>query len=71
LNTKRAKLASDGKAKKNLIGDHVRYLGLGGKRYECPVCNRTFSRGFYYQQNSQNGCTRVCLESQISQANNE
>lgn len=66
MNTKRAKLASDGKTKKDLIGNHVRYVGLGGKCYSCPTCDRTFSRGFYYQEGQQTGCTRVCLEKQVS-----
>lgn len=64
MKAKRAKLASDGKVEKNLMGNHVRYVGLGGKRYVCPSCNRAFSRGFYYENNGKTGCKRFCLQSQ-------
>jgi hypothetical protein len=60
----RAKMAIDEKNKSTLIGNHVRYVGLGGKFYCCPTCNRTFSRGFYYENNGKTGCTRNCLQNQ-------
>lgn len=66
MRAKRAKLASDGKNIKDLVGHPVRYLGLGDKRYCCPSCCRTFSRGFYYEEGTKNGCSRQCLEKQIS-----
>lgn len=65
MTKKRAKLATDDKNKTSLIGDHVRYLGLGGKYYCCPTCNRTFSRGFFFEHNKKTGCTRRCLQAQV------
>ena len=62
LKGKRAKLASDSKSKKDLIGSHVLFMGLGGQRYVCPNCNRSFIRGFYYEADGQTGCTRRCLK---------
>lgn len=66
MSKKAAKIASDAKIKENLPGTHVLYMGLGGKRYCCPTCNRAFSRGFYYRENNETGCSRKCLKKQIS-----
>lgn len=61
---KRAKLSSDSKNKKDLVGTHVRYMGLGGVSYICPSCRRSFIRGFYYEADGKTGCTRGCLIAQ-------
>jgi len=67
VKAKKAKLASDGKERESAVGNHVRYLGLGGKRYCCVSCNRSFSRGFYYENNGKSGCTRRCLKIQLQE----
>jgi transposase-like protein len=68
---KRAKLAIDNKIKKELVGTHVRYMGLGGIRYVCPNCGRSFIRGFYYEADGKNGCTRGCLINQTEKVLHE
>lgn len=62
---KKAKIASEKQKPKALIGNHVRFMGLGGNRYICPNCDRSFIRGFYYEADGKNGCTRTCLKNQI------
>lgn len=52
--------------KNETIGTHVKYVGLGGKWYYCPTCNRRFLRGFYWESGSANGCTQACLKAQMN-----
>ena len=48
---KNAKIASDPKNQKKLIGKSIKYIASGSAlRYICPVCNRSFKRGFFVEE---------------------
>lgn len=63
--SRNAKLASDGKPQKEVIGTHVRYIGMGNKWYNCPHCSRRFLRGFFWESAGKSGCTQRCLKTQL------
>lgn len=61
---KNAKIASDPKSQKKLVGKSVKYIASGSAaRYVCQVCNRSFKRGFFLEEGDKNACTRRCLTS--------
>lgn len=62
-----AKIASDPKLEKKLIGKSVRYIASGSAApYVCKVCNRSFKRGIFYETDNANACTRRCLSTLVS-----
>lgn len=61
--SRNAKLASDGKPQKEVVGKHVQYIGVGNSWYVCPVCSRSFRRGFFWEDGQRNGCSQVCIKS--------
>lgn len=62
-----AKIASDPKLEKKLIGKSVRYIASGSAApYVCKVCDRSFKRGMFYETDSVNACTRRCLSTLVS-----
>jgi len=64
---KNAKIANDPKNEKKLIGKSVKYIASGSApAYVCQVCSRSFKRGFFYEQDNSNACTRRCLSTLVS-----
>lgn len=62
MSKKPAKVASNEKVKQNLIGSPVLYIGNSSKHFNCPVCGRTFIKGFFYEEKGKSACSRTCLE---------
>lgn len=46
---------------KVLLGKATLYVGMGGKTFSCPSCNRTFSKGIVYDHNNKLFCSRNCI----------
>lgn len=46
---------------KILPGKAILYIGMGGKSFECPTCNRIFSKGIVYDHSSKLYCSRGCI----------
>lgn len=44
------------------IGKPVYYLGLIGKVFCCPTCNRKVGKGIVYEHNNKNFCSRRCIK---------
>jgi len=62
-----AKIVSDPKNEKKLIGKAVKYVASGSApSYDCPVCGRFFKRGFFYEDSDKNACTRRCLSTLLA-----
>lgn len=43
------------------LGKSVRYIGIGGKVFSCPSCDRSFSRGMVYEHKNTMYCSRNCI----------
>ena len=61
-NKKPAKMAIDTKAQKVLLGKPVKYIGILGTAFSCPICSREVIRGILYEDNSMTFCSRGCVE---------
>ena len=46
---------------KVLLGKATLYVGMGGKTFSCPSCNRTFSKGIVYDHLGKYYCSRNCI----------
>lgn len=46
---------------KVLLGKAIQYIGMGGKTFSCPSCNRTFSKGIVYDHKNSMYCSRSCI----------
>lgn len=46
---------------KILLGKAIKYIGIGGKRFVCPTCDRSFSRGMVYEEKGTMFCSRGCI----------
>lgn len=60
-----AKMATDVKQKNEVVGKHIKYIGMGNSWYVCPHCERKFLRGFFWESDGKNGCSQTCLKAQI------
>ena len=47
--------------KVELLGKAILYVGLKGKTFNCPTCNRQFVRGIIYEHNNEKFCSRNCI----------
>jgi len=43
------------------LGKAILYVGMGGKTFVCPTCNRKFSKGIVYEHNNKLFCSRNCI----------
>ena len=59
---KPAKVSTHEKKVNTVIGSAVLYFGIGDRVFVCPSCNRTFSRGIFYEKDKKQACTRQCLK---------
>jgi len=62
---KPAKVASYQKVANTLIGSAVLYFGIGDRRFACPSCNRTLSKGIVYEKDKTQACSRRCLAEKL------
>jgi hypothetical protein len=47
---------------KVLLGKAIMYVGMGGKTFSCPSCDRTFSKGIVYEEKGIMFCSRRCIK---------
>lgn len=64
MSKKPAKTPTDFINKKvEVPGKSVRYIGIGGKVFSCPSCDRSFSRGMVFEFKDNMYCSRRCIDS--------
>ena len=64
---KPAKLATDAKKIKKLIGEKVLYVGLGkGVVNVCPQCESETSRGMVSRYDNKFFCSEICVKKAAS-----
>lgn len=59
--SKNQRVAGDKVVEKILPGKSVLYIGMGGKTFSCPSCDREFSKGMTYEHNGAMYCSRGCI----------
>lgn len=57
-----AKVASNEKVVKVLIGNPIMYFGSTDNPFNCPICSRGIVKGIIYEKDSKKACSRNCLE---------
>lgn len=42
-------------------GKPVKFIGVGGEKFECPVCSRSLTRGIVWEDKNKFYCSRDCI----------